>query len=68
MDEAIGDRLRVAHSVVLYPVKQLVRADKTLALIMIASAQAKALRTAAETAGGEMTFTGAYEGRALSRC
>ena len=44
------------------PVKQLVRADKTLVLIMIASVQAEALRTAAEAAGGEVTFTGAYEG------
>jgi FAD/FMN-containing dehydrogenase len=44
------------------PVKQLVRADKTLVLIMIASAQAEALRAAVEAAGGEVTFTGAYEG------
>jgi FAD/FMN-containing dehydrogenase len=44
------------------PVKQLVRADKTLVLIMIANAQAEALRAAAEGAGGEVTFAGAYDG------
>lgn len=44
------------------PVKQIVRAGKTLVLIMIATVQLEALRAAAEKAGGEVTFTGAYEG------
>ncbi|MGC1460932.1 MAG: FAD-binding oxidoreductase [Terracidiphilus sp.] len=44
------------------PVKQLVRADKTLVLIMIATEQLEDLRAAAVAAGGEVTFTGAYEG------
>ncbi|MGA7343457.1 MAG: FAD-binding oxidoreductase [Terracidiphilus sp.] len=44
------------------PVKQLVREGKTLVLIMIATAQAEALRAAAEAAGGEVTFAGAFQG------
>jgi hypothetical protein len=44
------------------PVKQLVRADKTLVLIMIANTQVEALRAAAEAADGEVTFVGPYEG------
>jgi len=44
------------------PVKQVVAADKTLALIMIATAQLEDLREAAVAAGGEVTFTGAYVG------
>jgi FAD/FMN-containing dehydrogenase len=44
------------------PVKQVVRAGKALALIMIASAQAAELHAAAEASGGEVTFTGAYDG------
>ncbi|MGB6688940.1 MAG: FAD-binding oxidoreductase [Terracidiphilus sp.] len=44
------------------PVKQVVREDKALALIMIATAQAEALRAAAEAAGGEVTFVGKFEG------
>src|ERR1700677_2113110 len=44
------------------PVKQVVRAEKSLALIMIATAQADALRAAAETAGGEVTFAGPFTG------
>jgi FAD/FMN-containing dehydrogenase len=44
------------------PVKQIVREGKTLALIMIAASQADALRAAARAAGGEVTFTGAYDG------
>jgi FAD/FMN-containing dehydrogenase len=44
------------------PVKQLVRADKTLVLIMIATEQLEDLRTSAVAAGGEVTFTGPYEG------
>ena len=44
------------------PVKQMVREGKTLVLIMIANAQLDALRRDAEQAGGEVTFTGAYEG------
>jgi FAD/FMN-containing dehydrogenase len=44
------------------PVRQVVAADKTLILIMIASHQVDALRAAAEGASGEVTFTGAYTG------
>jgi FAD/FMN-containing dehydrogenase len=44
------------------PVKQVVRAGKALALIMIASSQVDALRAAAEGAGGEVTFSGKFEG------
>jgi FAD/FMN-containing dehydrogenase len=44
------------------PVKQVVRDGKALALIMIAAPQVEALRVAVETAGGELTFTGAYIG------
>jgi FAD/FMN-containing dehydrogenase len=44
------------------PIKQVVREDKSLALIMIAADQAEALRTAAAKAGGEVTFTGAFTG------
>jgi FAD/FMN-containing dehydrogenase len=44
------------------PVKQVVRAGKSLALIMIASAQADALCVAAESAGGEVTFAGEFIG------
>jgi FAD/FMN-containing dehydrogenase len=44
------------------PVKQIVRDGKSLVLIMIATAQAEALRAAALAAGGEITFTGTYDG------
>jgi FAD/FMN-containing dehydrogenase len=44
------------------PVKQVVRAGKALALLMIATAQVEALRAAAETVGGEVTFTGKFDG------
>ena len=44
------------------PVKQVVAADKTLVLIMIATSQLEALREAAVAAKGEVTFTGAYVG------
>ncbi len=44
------------------PIKQLVRADKSLVLIMIAAAQVDALHAAATAAGGEVTFTGAFDG------
>jgi FAD/FMN-containing dehydrogenase len=44
------------------PVKQVVRRDKTLVLIMIASEQVARLSEAAVAAGGEVTFTGAYTG------
>jgi FAD/FMN-containing dehydrogenase len=44
------------------PVKQLVRADKTLVLLMIEASQAEALHAAAEAAGGEVTFKGPYVG------
>src|SRR6266702_1593273 len=44
------------------PVKSLMRDGKALALIMIATMQAAQLYAAAEAAGGEVTFSGAYEG------
>jgi len=44
------------------PIKQVVRSEKSLALIMIATAQAEALRKAAEEAKGEITFVGEYTG------
>jgi len=44
------------------PVKQVVRANKSLALIMVETTQADALRAAAETAGGEVTFAGEFIG------
>lgn len=44
------------------PVKSLVREGKAMVLIMIATAQAAALRAAAEAVGGEVTFTGEYVG------
>jgi FAD/FMN-containing dehydrogenase len=44
------------------PVKQVVTPDKTLVLLMIASAQVEALRETAIAAKGELTFTGAYVG------
>ncbi|HEX9199412.1 MAG TPA: FAD-binding oxidoreductase [Acidobacteriaceae bacterium] len=44
------------------PVKNLMRDGKALALIMIATMQAARLYAAAEAAGGEVTFSGAYEG------
>ncbi len=44
------------------PVKHLVRDGKALVLIMIASSQLDSLRAAAIAAGGEVTFTGAYDG------
>jgi FAD/FMN-containing dehydrogenase len=44
------------------PVKQVVRADRSLALLMVATEQVDALRAAAEAAGGEVTFTGAFTG------
>jgi FAD/FMN-containing dehydrogenase len=44
------------------PVKHLVRDGKALVLIMIASSQLESLRAAALAAGGEVTFTGAYDG------
>ncbi len=44
------------------PVKQVVRADKALALIMIATDQAEALREAAQAASGEVTFVGKFDG------
>lgn len=44
------------------PVKSLVREGKALALLMIANAQVDALQTAAQTAGGAVTFCGAYQG------
>jgi FAD/FMN-containing dehydrogenase len=44
------------------PVKQVVREGKSLALLMIARSQVEALREAAGKAGGEVTFTGAFDG------
>src|SRR6202167_6078259 len=44
------------------PIKQVVRPEKSLALMMIATAQAEALRAAVEAAGGEITFTGEFTG------
>ncbi len=44
------------------PIKKTVRAGQALALLMIATAQADALRSAAEAAGGELTFIGNYDG------
>jgi hypothetical protein len=43
-------------------VKQVVRAGKSLALLMIATQQAEALRGTVEAAGGEVTFSGAFTG------
>jgi hypothetical protein len=44
------------------PVKQVVRAGKALVLMMIATEQVGALSAAAGMAGGEVTFSGPYEG------
>ena len=44
------------------PVKQIVREGKTLVLLMIATDQLEPLRRALATAGGEETFSGAFEG------
>jgi FAD/FMN-containing dehydrogenase len=43
-------------------VKRVVREGKSLVLLMIASAQLKDLRSAAHAAGGEVTFSGAFDG------
>jgi FAD/FMN-containing dehydrogenase len=43
------------------PVKHLVRANKALALLMIATAQLEDLHAAAFAAGGEVTFAGPYD-------
>ncbi len=44
------------------PMKQLVRAEKALALMMIATTQVEALCGVLEAAGGEVTFASRYEG------
>jgi FAD/FMN-containing dehydrogenase len=44
------------------PIKKIIREGKTLVLIMIANAQLDVLRRCAADAGGEVTFTGAYDG------
>jgi FAD/FMN-containing dehydrogenase len=44
------------------PIKQVIRADKSMALLMIATEQLEALCEVIEAAGGEVTFAGAYEG------
>jgi FAD/FMN-containing dehydrogenase len=44
------------------PIKDVTREGKTLVLVMIATAQADAFCAAARAAGGEVTFTGTFEG------
>jgi len=44
------------------PIKGLVREGKTMALLMIKTSQCEALSSAAQSAGGEVTFTGVFEG------
>ncbi len=44
------------------PIKTTVREGKSMALLMIAKTQAYILADAARAAGGEITFSGAYEG------
>ncbi len=44
------------------PIRGVVREQKTLVLVMIAASQLEKLNAAAETAGGEVTFSGKYEG------
>jgi FAD/FMN-containing dehydrogenase len=44
------------------PIKQVVRAGKSLALVMIATHQAEALQTAVADAAGEVTFAGPFTG------
>ena len=57
------DGFRVADPFVLHAGQASGREGKALVLIMIATAQLEALaRARAEKAGGEVTFTGAYEG------
>jgi len=43
------------------PVKQVVREGKALIFVIIAAAQLEALKTAAEKAGGEVSFAGLHE-------
>jgi FAD/FMN-containing dehydrogenase len=44
------------------PVKKIIRGGRTLVLMMIAKAQVEDLLKAATAAGGEVTFSGAYDG------
>jgi FAD/FMN-containing dehydrogenase len=44
------------------PIKTLAREGKAMALLMIDAAQSNALAAAARAAGGEVTFSGAFEG------
>jgi FAD/FMN-containing dehydrogenase len=44
------------------PIRQYVRENKSLALLMIETDQLDALRAAAKAAGGEVTFTGEFTG------
>lgn len=44
------------------PIKKLMRDQKSLALLMIAAEQTEALAQAAAAAGGEVTFTGPFDG------
>ena len=44
------------------PIRETTRDGKALALLMIASAQAEEFRAAAQAAGGEVTFSGPYQG------
>jgi FAD/FMN-containing dehydrogenase len=44
------------------PIKSTVREGKSMALLMVAKVQAAALADAARTSGGDVTFSGAFEG------
>jgi FAD/FMN-containing dehydrogenase len=44
------------------PIHKVVREGKAMALLMIAADQSQALNDAVRTAGGEVTFSGAFEG------
>lgn len=44
------------------PIRDLVREQKTLVLVMIAALQLEKLNASVEAAGGEVTFSGRYEG------
>ncbi len=44
------------------PIKKTIRPGKSMALIMIAADQSEALARAANSAGGEVTFSGPYDG------
>lgn len=44
------------------PIRTIVREQKTLVLVMIAASQLEKLNGAVDTAGGEVTFSGKYDG------